>query len=125
MMRERLIELLVEKASYGEILDGYARRHAEEIADHLLANGVLCPPCKVGDEFYMADQCGNINAWIVYDFTYDSTYSFMIHLSRKDDTTIVYTGISNDIGNILFSSYKEAAQALKEGRGDILTWMKK
>jgi hypothetical protein len=39
-MRDRLIELL------GDYL------YAEQIADHLLANGVVVPPCKVGDTVY-------------------------------------------------------------------------
>ena len=29
----------------------------EEIADHLLANGVIVPPCKVGDRVYFIDTC--------------------------------------------------------------------
>ena len=27
------------------------------IADHLLANGVIVPPCKVGDKVYFIDSC--------------------------------------------------------------------
>lgn len=43
-MRERLIELL------GDYL------YSEQIADHLIANGVIVPPCKVGDTVYIEAQ---------------------------------------------------------------------
>ena len=46
-MREKLIEML------GDYL------YAEQIADHLLANGVIVLPCKVGDTVYV------INDWEV------------------------------------------------------------
>ena len=45
-MREKLIELI--QSSVG----GCARHWAEIIADNLIANGVLLPPCKVGDNLY-------------------------------------------------------------------------
>ena len=47
--RERLIELIQNA------VDGCARRWAEVIADHLLSNGVIVPPCKVGDIVWEID----------------------------------------------------------------------
>lgn len=47
--RERLVELIIESVR------GCARNWAEVIADHLLANGVIVPPCKVGDAVYIVD----------------------------------------------------------------------
>ncbi len=44
--REKLIELIQNA------VNGCARHWAEIIADHLLANGVIVPPCKVGDSCY-------------------------------------------------------------------------
>ena len=41
--RERLTELIQNA------VNGCARHWAEVIADHLLSNGVIVPPCKVGD----------------------------------------------------------------------------
>lgn len=40
--KERLIELLADAGLC----------HYDTIADHLLANGVIVPPCKVGDTVY-------------------------------------------------------------------------
>ena len=43
-MRDRLIEL-ISQVQYMGGLEG-------QLADHLLANGVIVPPCKVGDKVY-------------------------------------------------------------------------
>ena len=42
--RERLVELLSEDIDMNL---------AYYVADNLLANGVVCPPCKVGDSVYL------------------------------------------------------------------------
>jgi len=44
--RKELIKLIKHCTSCEECLD-------EDIADHLLANGGIVPPCKVGDTVYM------------------------------------------------------------------------
>ena len=44
--KEKLIELIIESVR------GCARNWAEVIADYLLTNGVIVPPCKVGDTVY-------------------------------------------------------------------------
>ena len=50
-MRDRLIELL-EKAD--ETVIGFSiEGDIGVLADHLLAEGVIVPPCKVGDEVYI------------------------------------------------------------------------
>jgi hypothetical protein len=41
--RERLIKL------YDNFTDTHPSWYAEELADYILANGVIVPPCKVGD----------------------------------------------------------------------------
>lgn len=52
--RERLIELLL-KVDYALDTDGRkAKDSAEFIADYLLKNGFIVPPCKVGDTVYYA-----------------------------------------------------------------------
>ena len=50
-MRDRLIELIGEaKAMEASGID--CKVTYEYIADYLLANGVIVPPCKVGDTVY-------------------------------------------------------------------------
>ena len=43
-MKKRLMELISEVQYLGGL--------EEKVADHLLANGVVVPPCKVGDSCY-------------------------------------------------------------------------
>ena len=59
-MRERLIELILACDMENEVLVCFKerpknRQAAEIIADHLLANGVIVPPCKVGDEIWVVE----------------------------------------------------------------------
>ena len=54
--RERLIELIRKARSFFMEDDDYENID-EYIADHLLANGVIVPPCKVGDNVYSLDEC--------------------------------------------------------------------
>ncbi len=42
-MRDRLTELLLNRPYYAD---------SEELADYLIANGVILPPCNVGDTVY-------------------------------------------------------------------------
>ena len=61
-MRDKLIELLKQKICPGPCIvckcyDAELKRPreycaAESRADHLLSNGVIVPPCKVGDKVY-------------------------------------------------------------------------
>ena len=67
--RERLVELLVDseidyaqylseacnKAINGDVTVQLMKR-MEFYADRLLANGVIVPPCKVGDKFYKVER---------------------------------------------------------------------
>ena len=54
--RDRLIELICDKIQDGHCI-GYCNHppctQCTDIADYLLANGVILPPCKVGDTVYV------------------------------------------------------------------------
>lgn len=59
-MRDRLIEFINYTRLYG---DGTS----ESIADYLLSNGVIVPPCKVGDTVFAVSQGSGFNVvWDVY-----------------------------------------------------------
>ena len=120
--RDRLIELLKPHVSGTACLcesgiceltscrDCKARR----LADHLLANGVIVPPCKVGDWVYVVSQGqGNCMRWSVYEGKVVD-----IHLNRHNELTV---RVEN--GESFFGYYKpcfihktkeKAEQALKE-----------
>lgn len=81
-------------------------REIEHIADHLLANGVIVPPCKVGDVVYdYADREGIVVSMHFYDgglpvFTTERTgyNGCKIHTSYTFD----------DIGRAVFLTREEA-----------------
>ena len=52
-MRDRLIELLEAEGGFSRYMTDDERR--AKLADHLLAAGVIVPPCKVGD---VVEHCG-------------------------------------------------------------------
>ena len=55
-MRDRLIELLLDGVTFTDSYKQPARMQAEYVADHLLANGVIVPPVKVGLTVYFIDH---------------------------------------------------------------------
>lgn len=61
-MRDRLMELIQNAPRtdtvYGDIKLAEPVQTLQTIADHLLANGVIVPPCKVGDTVYICTCFG-------------------------------------------------------------------
>ena len=55
-MRDRLVDLILECRTYTPEYEPQARLHAEYLANHLLNNGVIVPPVKVGDTVYVVDD---------------------------------------------------------------------
>ena len=76
-MRDRMVEL-IKTAPYGsETLGEYFNTSYIEncIVEHLLANGVIVPPCKVGDAvWYVIEEEGEIIMDIV-EAVYVNQYS--------------------------------------------------
>ncbi len=44
-------------------INNYLCNHTERMVDYLLANGVIVPPCKVGDKYVMDTAKTIFNAW--------------------------------------------------------------
>jgi hypothetical protein len=72
-MRDRLIELLNKK--YDHFCDQCGvnkdSHYTDNLADYLIENGVIVPPCKVGDKVYIVAEvtkkiieCTVIGVWI-------------------------------------------------------------
>lgn len=110
-MRDRLIELLNVDMS------GCEGDYAEELADYLLENGVIVPPCKVGDKVYVVDytRFGNMifecTIEEISHFTYGTYYylNWGLHIPRfkacKEDS----------FGKTVFFTKEEAEAKLKGG----------
>lgn len=110
--RERLIELLNKKQDFGGILiksqmdDRYTtirEKNNEDIADYLLENGVIVPPCKVGDTIYM-----------IVEKRTKITRDYFRFIKTTKLTFSNMERVINEIGKTVFLNKEEAEQALKE-----------
>ena len=133
-MRDRLIEL-VKASVYGNIDDGFDGPvlNCENIADHLLANGVIVPPCKVGDMVYRHNivvwdcECCNCEHYRVGGFGDPSEcgatkdgfkHPDCIEITEETvtQTDILHYLCYNEFGKTVFLTKEDAERALKERR---------
>ena len=102
--RDRLIELIQNS------VDGCARHWAEIIADHLIENGVIVLPIKIGDKFYT--KYG-------YSATVESIRLFpdgdIVFCGGNKGTSDYIPFHSKEIGEYVFLTKEEAEQKLKGG----------
>lgn len=124
--RDRLIELLRAEiptecddhedcigCPYEFDVEGCFKALAVSTADYLLANGVIVPPCKVGQTVYTVECCEiyagtviGIESFETEDGT-EKTYH-----AEDDGYPIGFT--DEDFGKTVFLTREEAEQALKE-----------
>ena len=105
--RERLIELIQKS------VDGCARHWAEVIADYLLANGVIVPPCKVGDTVYVIPKYnGNPYCGVVSDkIQMIGITNRGIHIKTRGKSNFNKTYM---LGKTVFLTKEEAEKTLEE-----------
>lgn len=105
--RERLIELVCKA------YDGCVNRSSASIADYLLANGVIVPPCKVGDTvYYPVKGTGVIYETKVYGVGVDCYGDFAINPKEYPNDAIAMYGV--EVGKTVFLSRELAEEALNE-----------
>lgn len=113
--RERLIELIREAMKNHEItIENYVIPTSDYIADYILKNGVVVPPCKIGDTVYKITSKGiceikieNIYCWCNEIWKFNGW-------SKIDEYKIEYEFSFKDIGKTIFLTYEEAEQALNK-----------
>ena len=124
-MRDRLIELktqFVENFDCGDCKPDNVKCRkclTEKEADYLLANGVIVPPCKVGDTVYYLtteDTEKELNVTDIFCGTvqglgFDGTN---IWISAKYTNGLFYYHKSTDFGKTVFITKEEAEKALAE-----------
>lgn len=126
-MRDRLVELLCNVKCEGEECFGNCPHRIGQkcnkvqrlemcsvfaIADHLLAEGVIVPPVKVGQTVY-SKKC---NAYIVEGIHYKNG-SFLFGGNRENkEGTPQSVWLESDIGKTVFLTREEAEKALAERR---------
>lgn len=117
-MRDRLIELT--KASLIRHIDKTCKL-AENITDDLLANGVIVPPCKVGDTVYYLNTRPHMALYS--NRIYEAKVTRIVITSLGIATVILIKDESGccevpdikDFGKTVFLTREEAVKALKGG----------
>lgn len=116
--REKMIELITE---YHRKIWKHGENWCVGCADHLLANGVIVPPCKVGDTVYFLNTYSSIamrknfvyEAKVVRVYVEkDNILCLSIQIKNEYGTT-EYPRIT-EIGKTVFLSREDAGQALAE-----------
>ena len=112
-MRDRLIEL-IEKAVENSEFMYPADVDTVCIADHLLANGVIVPPCKVGQTVCVLSGDGEED-WIdEYNVKYFYCSSKGINRIYIECGTMGNNFRPKDIGKTVFLTKEEAEEKLNQ-----------
>jgi hypothetical protein len=112
-MRDRLVKLLGNRCCSKQIpceiceYQNFGDCHKYALAEHLIANGVIVPPCKVGQT--------------VYSFAYPRTDIIVIDEETVEDCHFIVETDEcyydeRDIGRTVFLTKEQAEQKLKELR---------
>ena len=121
MSKERLVELLLETPATdisGGTRQEKNRLSAEHIADHLLANGVIVPPCKVGDDVYIIED-EEVTSQFVLEITQHRNgmwYFAYVPYDKHQKVRWFYLkekASSSDIGKTVFLTREEAEAKLR------------
>lgn len=115
-MRDRLIELLIK---------AHVTWNPCNISDYLLENGVIMPPCKVGDTVYLfssvlEEVCESKVITIEQNYyTPSNPFWFSIeYLSKQIGTQVIRIPINQAIGKTVFFTREDAEKALKESESN-------
>lgn len=125
-MKDRLIELIRE-AELAHLEDTIMRPHTvssnDFLADYLLENGVIVPPCKVGQTVYALWNIPTEAKYVIYCAEVKE-----IRITKKNNRLatiyrlepVAYRGrvreyYDSEFGELVFINEEEAEAKLKEG----------
>ena len=116
--RERLYYLFQESKCPAHFLDN---KQILDTTDYLLANGVIVPPCKVGDKTFLllekiAGECDIVESKCVkvVDNGYSRLYSMYFDCKEIGNSLEFEL---DDFDKTVFLTREKAEQKLKEGKG--------
>ena len=127
-MRDRLIELLLKCDKESDVLSCYNERPkriqaAEIIADYLLANGVIVPPCKVGDTVYISENPYTFlplrkvaEGEVVSIHLHEHGLFIRVLFDTKRINGCADYNLDWKLGKTVFLTKEEAEQAMKGGK---------
>ncbi len=115
---------MTDKEKITEILKAYTQKHnisassviLEEYAEELLANGVIVPPCKVGDKLFVISQMRDkrilpfVNEYEATSIKLGKRKCVVYH--EKDGFIKIFK--QDDFGKTVFLTKEEAEEKLKE-----------
>ena len=122
-MKERLTELLKGGLKYNDNPLSYCHdEHVGELAEHLLANGVIVLPCAVGDTVYKiwsAGKHGKSVAEFVITIISQIARGVWVIKYQKPSTSLMQTPTRyqcnlEEIGKTVFLTKSQAEEALNE-----------
>lgn len=109
--RERLIEILKVPIHPKRGVDP-----AKVVADYLLANGVICPPCKVGGMVYVK-YSGAIEYFVISKVIHNGSNSFDFEADLENEDGYAIDSIefgTVEIGRTVFLTKEDAEKKLRE-----------
>ena len=105
-MQERLIDLIENEGTVYEVND------IKHLANYLLENGVIVPPCKVGQTVYKISYRKGSNVKYVEETT-------LCRIAIDNEGIWLFCScnpiVKCKFGKLVFLTKEEAEQALKEG----------
>lgn len=110
-MRDRLIELLENCGRSQMSMVAGLELWADDIADYLIENGVIVPPCNIGDTLYYP-AFGRVLLYKVISIKLNSKGLYVVcenHLSKSQ-----MTHRASQVGKTIFLTEREAEKALAE-----------
>lgn len=116
-MKNRLIELINNYPCMSTAEDYFMESISDDLADYLLANGVIVPPCKVDDTVYeIQPMQKRVQAYTIISVKYNGRFWMFswVLKDRKGHYGNIEGFDSYQLGKTVFLSYKEAEKALKE-----------
>lgn len=107
-MRDRLVEM-ISQVQYMGGLEG-------KLADHLLAEGVIVLPCKIGDTIYFVSR-GEIIPMVVNCISFNGNYQYCLNCNYADEEQYGYSLLTftDKVRGYMFGfTREEAEKALAE-----------
>jgi hypothetical protein len=117
-MRDRLI-CLIKNAEKAFPKDKPVLDIEEFVADYILADGIIAPPCRVGDTLYVISQMKDKRI-LPFVNEYEATY---IQVGKRkckvyhEKDGFIKIFLQDDFGKTVFLTREEAEAALK-GKGE-------
>lgn len=129
--KERLVKLLGEHCSVGyetnDCTNPFTDDCAECLADYILDDGWIRPPCKTGEVVWINTKFGTLKARVteitqtinnkfLVHIIYDLMYCFKQHINTQG-----YVGYLEDkfeFGKTAYHTKEEAEKALRDGESD-------